>query len=225
MIPSFAKYRPSGYAAVVLADTPYAYFKLEESSGTVMHDSSGNGRNGTFSGSSAPTTGLVLGSAVARQFTGGYAATTFSAIGWTSMALEAWAIVPSAPAGASASYILCMGSPNITWDHPSTSFQKVVTINNGGWNACSHGAAANTLVHLGLDWDGTTLRAYVNGTQVSSTAVSGSVADVSPTSNFFGIAAGSAGGSNPLACTVAHAAVYHHSLSAARWAAHYAAGH
>lgn len=49
MIPALAKYRPaSAYAASVLADSPIAYWRLNESSGTVAHDSSGNGRAGTF---------------------------------------------------------------------------------------------------------------------------------------------------------------------------------
>jgi hypothetical protein len=36
------------YDTAVLASTPFAYWKLEESSGTSMVDSSGNGRNGSY---------------------------------------------------------------------------------------------------------------------------------------------------------------------------------
>jgi hypothetical protein len=46
------------YAEEVLADVPLGYWRLDETSGTVMADSSGNGRNGAYNGS-----GLVLASA------------------------------------------------------------------------------------------------------------------------------------------------------------------
>lgn len=36
------------YAQVILADGPYAYWRLDETSGTVAADSSGNNRNGTY---------------------------------------------------------------------------------------------------------------------------------------------------------------------------------
>jgi len=49
----------SAYAAAVLADSPIAYWRLGESSGTVANDSSGNGHNGTYNGS--PTLGVSPG--------------------------------------------------------------------------------------------------------------------------------------------------------------------
>ncbi|WP_175816738.1 LamG-like jellyroll fold domain-containing protein [Burkholderia diffusa] len=225
MMPAFTRYRPSGYAGVVLSDTPYAYYKLDETSGTVMHDSSGNGRNGTFSGSSAPASGIVTGSSTSRQFTGGYASASFNMVGWTACALEAWVNVPSAAGSGSPTSIIGSGSPNIGWDHPNSAFRDAMALYVGSWSSTPLGASNGVIVHVGLDWDGTTLRAYLNGSQVSSVAVSGSIGDVSPNSNSFVVAANQANGTGPLACTVGHAAFYHHSLSAARWAAHYAAGH
>lgn len=225
MIPAFAKYRPSGYAGVVLADSPYAYYKLDESSGTVMVDSSGNGRNGAYSGSSAPASGIVTGSSVSRQFTGGYASANFNMIGWTACAIEAWAIVPAAAGSGSPTSIVGSGSPQIGWDHSNSAFRDALALYNGSWNSTSLGATNNVIAHVGLDWDGTTLRAYLNGSQVSSTAVGGSIGNVSPNSNLFVVAANQASGTGVLACTVGHAAFYNHSLSSARWAAHYAAGH
>lgn len=47
------------YSAEVLADSPSAYWRLGESSGTTGNDSSGNGRNGTYAG------GFTLGIASA----------------------------------------------------------------------------------------------------------------------------------------------------------------
>ena len=46
------------YADEVLADSPIAYYRLNETSGTTAADSSGYGRNGTYS-----STGVTLGSA------------------------------------------------------------------------------------------------------------------------------------------------------------------
>lgn len=41
----------SGYSAEVMADTPLAYYRLGEASGTTAEDSSGNNRDGTYEGS------------------------------------------------------------------------------------------------------------------------------------------------------------------------------
>lgn len=48
---------PGGYADIVLADAPYAYYRLTESSGTAAYDLSGNNFNGSYVG------GMTLNSA------------------------------------------------------------------------------------------------------------------------------------------------------------------
>lgn len=59
------------YAATVLADHPYGYWQLNETSGTVATDSSGNGNNGTYIGSpTLNSTGLVTGGGGCPQFNG-----------------------------------------------------------------------------------------------------------------------------------------------------------
>jgi hypothetical protein len=42
---------PGDYATEIAADAPAAWYRMDEASGTTMHDSSGNGLNGTFPGS------------------------------------------------------------------------------------------------------------------------------------------------------------------------------
>lgn len=42
----------TGYDAAVMADTPFGYWKLDETTGTVVNDSSGSGKNGLRSGGS-----------------------------------------------------------------------------------------------------------------------------------------------------------------------------
>jgi len=62
----------SGYDAAVLALSPYAYYRLDETSGTVAYDSSGNGLNGTYEGTSGTDytlgqTAIVPGLAASLQ--------------------------------------------------------------------------------------------------------------------------------------------------------------
>lgn len=66
-----AEAAPASYQAAVLADNPYVYYRLGESTGTVATDASGNGRHGTFLNS--PTlgaTGFGAGSDSAVLFDG-----------------------------------------------------------------------------------------------------------------------------------------------------------
>lgn len=52
------------YSATVLADTPKAYYRLDEVAGTTAADSSGNGFNGTYTGTyTLGVTGLITGDA------------------------------------------------------------------------------------------------------------------------------------------------------------------
>jgi hypothetical protein len=54
----------SGYDAAVLALSPYAYYRLDEASGTVANDSSGNGLNGTYEGTAGTNYALAQTSIV-----------------------------------------------------------------------------------------------------------------------------------------------------------------
>jgi hypothetical protein len=55
------------YDQEVLADSPVAYWRLDETSGTVAHDSSGNGLNGTYSGAiTFGQAGAVAGDSAAQ---------------------------------------------------------------------------------------------------------------------------------------------------------------
>jgi hypothetical protein len=60
------------YANTVLRDTPVGYWKLDETSGTVAADSSGNSRNGTYSGTyTQGQPGLTGNSGTSTYFNGG----------------------------------------------------------------------------------------------------------------------------------------------------------
>jgi hypothetical protein len=62
---------PTGYAAVVLADNPLGYWPLDEASGTVAHDVSGQGHDATVEGSVAFGAVGAVASGRAATFTGG----------------------------------------------------------------------------------------------------------------------------------------------------------
>ncbi|MBV8370322.1 MAG: hypothetical protein JO036_15555 [Candidatus Eremiobacteraeota bacterium] len=62
-----------GYETAVSALSPYAYYRLDETSGTVANDISGNGRNGTYQGTSGThyllgQTSIVPGVAYSAKF-------------------------------------------------------------------------------------------------------------------------------------------------------------
>jgi hypothetical protein len=61
------------YAATILADTPQVYYRLNDSSGSVAVDSSGNGHNGTLSGvATYGQIGVIVGdSNTCMQFSAG----------------------------------------------------------------------------------------------------------------------------------------------------------
>jgi hypothetical protein len=83
------------YSATILADTPQVYYRLNDSSGSIAVDSSGNSHNGTLSGVTAYTqAGAILGdtdSSILFTAGGGVALpTTLLATMYTAATLEYW---------------------------------------------------------------------------------------------------------------------------------------
>jgi MYXO-CTERM domain-containing protein len=87
------------YSDAVLAKNPFAYWRMNETSGTTMLDSSGNGRHGVYLGGFATGAAGPLAEAgntavrfAAAQF--GHAsvtiADTFGGTGWGAYTIEAW---------------------------------------------------------------------------------------------------------------------------------------
>lgn len=90
------------YAAAVMADSPYAYWRFNETSGTTATDSSGNGIAGTYV--NTPTLGesgpLAESGNTAVRFTRSSqeymnVAATFGGVGWNQLTVEAWVNVAS----------------------------------------------------------------------------------------------------------------------------------
>ncbi|HBA87183.1 MAG TPA: hypothetical protein DCZ75_04100 [Geobacter sp.] len=92
----------ASYQEMVLADTPEAYWRLGESSGTIAYDSSGHGHNATYSGPTLGEPGAMAGdsdtavlfdSSDLIQATGTYFIPNLDS--WT---VEAWVKAPSTSA-------------------------------------------------------------------------------------------------------------------------------
>jgi hypothetical protein len=95
----------SEYSALVLADGPTGYWRLNETTGTVAGDSSGNSRNGTHTGVTLNATSLLVNDPAdgAASYDGATSKTIIAggAAGLVggSMTIEGWIRTPSAQVG------------------------------------------------------------------------------------------------------------------------------
>ncbi len=83
------------YVSEVLADSPYLFWKLDDASGTTATDSSGNGQNGTYTGTftlAAPPVVSELTRAVNLNpsTNNGYVGATLTSFAPTALTYEAW---------------------------------------------------------------------------------------------------------------------------------------
>lgn len=157
-----------------------AAYAFNEGSGTTVTDASGNGNNGTISNATWSTSGKF---GKALSFNGTNALVTIkdaTSLHLTSgMTIEAW-VNPSSITGAWRD-VIYKGDDNYAIEATSTNSGAVpgavATINGSDLAAYGTAAlAANSWSHLALSFDGSTMRFYVNGTQVSSVAMSGTLA-------------------------------------------------
>ncbi|MCP5525754.1 MAG: immunoglobulin domain-containing protein [Verrucomicrobiales bacterium] len=218
------------YLATILRDGPVAYWRLDETSGTVAEDYVGN-HDGVY------MNGVVLGEpgAIANDDNGAAAFVqanqTFVEVPWAAdvnspeFTFECWAKLTGGT-----SYRSPMTSRG---DGPQEGFIFYATPANvwefwngtgAGWSAMGGGAIQSGVwYHLAGTYDGATKRFFVNGQQVGSAQVGfvpndfdvlriGAGATESPTGNYF------------FEGTVDEAAVYDIALSPARILTHYLAG-
>lgn len=94
---------PAGYASAIVADTPIAYYRLDESSGTVAHDFAG-GNDGTYHNATLGKAGFSMAEtnkAVSFAGTGSYmgdinpAAFAFQGTNNVAFSIEAWVNGPA----------------------------------------------------------------------------------------------------------------------------------
>jgi outer membrane protein assembly factor BamB len=166
-------------ASVAATTGLVAAYGFDEGSGTTVADASGNGNNGTTSNTTWAATGKF---GKALQFNGTSSLVTIpnaTALQLSSgMTLEAW-VNPSAVT-ATWRDVIYKGNDNYYLEATSTNASKPdAGLIAGGSYADAVGTAkltANTWSYLTETYDGSTLRLYVNGTQVASTARTGAIA-------------------------------------------------
>ena len=156
-----------------------AAYGFDEGSGTTVTDASGNGNTGTITNATWAATGKY---GKALQFNGTNALVTIPDAASlhlsTGMTLEAW--VNPSTVNANWRDVIYKGNDNYYLEATSTNASKPdAGMIAGGSYADAFGTAAltaNTWSYLTETYDGSTLRLYVNGTQVASTAHTGTIA-------------------------------------------------
>jgi hypothetical protein len=157
-----------------------AAYGFSEGTGTTVADASGNGNTGTISGAAWMTTGRY-GSALSFNGTSNRVNINDSASLdlTTGMTLEAW-VYPTATSGWRTVIIkeAANGLAYALYSSGDTS-RPGVYISVGGMDRFAIGTTSlslSTWAHLAATYDGSTLRLFVNGTQVATQSVTGTIA-------------------------------------------------
>lgn len=217
------------YPATVLADSPIAYWRLDDTTTTTAKDSSGNGNDGTYQG------GVVLGvqGAIANdpdkavQFDGSSAEMianvpgTFDFTGSAPYSIEVWAEPAAAPGGMG-----IVGKSAYAADAGGYS-GWYVAYNSGGYldnwrnndETGNPGPAPGAFIHVVATYDGTTLALYLNGQPFASYASSAVLSSTGAP-----VTAGVVADWGWFSGVLDEIAIYDKVLPAARIAAHYARG-
>ncbi len=217
----------TGYAQTVLADNPISHWRLGEASGTAAADVRGVNA-GTFV--NAPTLGAAsllasdtTNKALTLDGTNDHVrvANSNSLRVAAPLTLEAWIKPTTVPAsGSYASVMTKRESYSLQFNGPRLELTIMQNGTRRRAQAPVGAVVAGQTYHVAGTYDGTTMRLYLNGVQVATTALTGAV-----TQNTNTLTIGSWDGSSEfLRGSIDEVAVYGTALSAARIAAHNTAG-
>ncbi len=219
---------PTGaYAQAVLADTPAAYWRLGETSGTTAVDSVGSS-TGTYVNAPTLNSASLLAADTANRATrfdgtnDNVRVNNSTAINPSQrVTVEAWIKPEALPAaGSFASIVTKRESYALQFNGPRLEFTIMQNGTRRRTQAPQGAVVANQTYHVVGTYDGTTTRLYLNGTQVATTALTGAIG---PASNGLNIASWD-GSIEYMRGTIDDVAIYGAALSAARVAAHHTAG-
>jgi hypothetical protein len=220
---------PRTYEAVVLADSPVAFWRLGEPSGTQAADSSGNGLHGTYSAVTLGTDGALTGDTdKAITLAGGSPSyvdcgspAALDIVG--QLTLEGWvypvggtlsAWVDHAQEGTSIeNYAVLMSGTTLYFQWFSGSFQALVV--NGVY-------VTNVWQHLVVTYNAGVVTAYKNGSQVGT--ASGQPAMVANAANTCKLGRYQVGSQGWFPGRLDEVAIYATDIGADRVLAHYNAG-
>jgi hypothetical protein len=216
---------PSAYAGVVIGDTPAGYWRLGESSGSTAADSSGNGRDGTYSGPTLGAAGLLVGDSDKAITNGGGDNTTIPNGSWinsgTAFSVEA-IIKPSSLSGthtiASAYQSAAFSNSRFTLRFDGSTL-KLYTFDSVTFYFATCSASFSTGVkhHVIATYNSGTIKFYIDG-------VLAGTGYVPPTNNAVTVAfvIGSlVGGAENFIGELDEVAYYGYELSAAQASIHY----
>lgn len=210
-------------ASLILADSPLWFIKSDETSGTTMVDSSGNARDGTYTGTpTLSATGLVSdgGTSVTYNGTTQYGTVAFDT--WLA-GLTAFTIIAVVKSSATSGSIVAREgtSTQVAFRLGMTGGKAFVAATTGGSEVLCTGAVTvnNNARHLlaGV-WTGGQLRTLVDGTLDNTATKTGSLV-TTPTN----LHVGQRGNDSFWAGTLDYAALFGTALSDARIAAYAAA--
>lgn len=212
------------YSTEVLADSPYAYWKFNEPSGTTATDSSGNGRNLAYNGTyTLDQTGLgTLGKAVVMgansYISGSLTGTPFNS-NWT---FEAWYQPTNWTAGSPRGIFQYGNSGDGQWSlrHSDNSVAEGVwqlQRNSSVISSSPSASVNNTVQHVVVTFDGTNAKMYRNGSLIQTSATTAWAAgDQTMFLNYNNTASRATYG------ILQHVSIYTTALSSIRVSAHYA---
>ncbi|HEX8731253.1 MAG TPA: LamG domain-containing protein, partial [Ktedonobacterales bacterium] len=217
------------YADTVLADAPLCYYRLDEAGGTVVYDAGSLAQNGVTHG--APTqgvTGLLMGDAdtcyTFASASSQYVAlpTTGLPTGAAAFSIEAWVAFAANPSAVATIVWLGGSAPNkVAWLYLDTSGKLNFSTDGGTALVTAAALTTGAAHHVVATYDGAQMRLYLDG-----------ALSVGPSAEAFAItyasgAAGIGATATPnqfFSGQIDEVALYSTELSAARVAAHYAAG-
>lgn len=219
------------YAAAVLADAPACYLKLDETSGTVAVDASGNSRNGTYTpGITLGATSLLTdGSGKAAQFTAntstGIIVPDAAWMDFTALAFECLVNFSSAVDGLNGDALISHygggGISALLWRTTAGKLGLQVKVAGTIINCNGTTTVVNgTKYHVAGKWDGSNAKILVGGIVENTVAASGSLAT---TSDDLRIGCYSNSASTVPGMIIDEPAVYDYAVSDARLAVHAAA--
>lgn len=219
------------YAAEVLADQPVAYWRFEETSGTVAVDETGD-HHGSYDG------GVTLGVPGALTGQPGHGASFdgtddhvevpwAAALNPATFTVEAWARSGAGVVGYQAvvsSYEDPPQSGYGLWAAGAGSWDSYLGNGSGGYSGANATRTTGVWTHLVATYDGTTLRIYADGQEAHTTA--GQLGPNTSASLGIGGVQYIAGGvwGEHFEGAIDEVAVYDSVLSPARILAHYEAG-
>jgi len=217
---------PSGpYATAVVGDSPSAYWRLGETSGTTAFDGVGSSSGSYQNSPTLGTAGLLTNDAnTAVTFNGSNQSVSIPSNGLLSPAntvsLEAWIKPNSLPAAGSFRSIVSKAeSYSLQFNGPLLEF----TIIQGGTRkrlqAPSGAVAAGGKYHVVGTYDGSAQKLYVNGALVASAALTGPI-----TTNSTALTIGSWSAQEYFSGVIDEVAVYPVAISAQQVLTHYNVG-